>query len=280
MAAGIELAGRILLDGVDVSGMPPHRRNVNTVFQSYALFPFLSVFDNVAFGLRHAHVAKADLRKRVGDALALVSMSSFASRRHAQLSGGQQQRVALARALVLNPAPLCCCSTSRSGRSTPSCAAGLLTGGAGPVPGRRPQHAELVAVRIGEDVPGPAVLLDSFRGEPGRPECHDSVHLRVQVTGAQVEVDAVLGALAVVRALEQDLDTRTVRGQQAPVLPAAVTLVGIAERPGPEARGPVQIRAVDYDDQMATCVGIRLPGHRAIVGPLPAECLRRATGYR
>jgi spermidine/putrescine transport system ATP-binding protein len=98
MAAGIELAGRILLDSVDVSGMPPHRRNVNTVFQSYALFPFLSVFDNVAFGLRHAHVAKADLRKRVGDALALVSMSSFASRRPAQLSGGQQQRVALARA--------------------------------------------------------------------------------------------------------------------------------------------------------------------------------------
>jgi len=108
LIAGFEqpTAGRILLDGVDVSAMPAHKRQVNTVFQSYALFPFLSVFDNVAFGLRHAHVTRAELRKRVGSALDLVSMSSFASRRPSQLSGGQQQRVALARALVLNPAVL------------------------------------------------------------------------------------------------------------------------------------------------------------------------------
>ena len=83
--------------------MPPHRRDVNTVFQSYALFPFLSVFDNVAFGLRYAKTTKPQLRARVGAALDLVSMTSFASRRPGQLSGGQQQRVALARALVLNP---------------------------------------------------------------------------------------------------------------------------------------------------------------------------------
>jgi spermidine/putrescine transport system ATP-binding protein len=108
LIAGFEepTAGRILLDGADVSHVPPHRRNVNTVFQSYALFPFLSVFDNVAFGLKHAQVTKADVKQRVGDALSLVSMSSFASRRPSQLSGGQQQRVALARALVLNPAVL------------------------------------------------------------------------------------------------------------------------------------------------------------------------------
>jgi spermidine/putrescine transport system ATP-binding protein len=108
LIAGFEepTAGRILLDGTDVSGMPPHKRNVNTVFQSYALFPFLSVFDNVAFGLRHASVAKAELRQRVGDALSLVSMSAYSARRPAQLSGGQQQRVALARALVLNPSVL------------------------------------------------------------------------------------------------------------------------------------------------------------------------------
>jgi spermidine/putrescine transport system ATP-binding protein len=108
LIAGFEepTAGRILLDGVDVSSLPPHKRNVNTVFQSYALFPFLSVFDNVAFGLKHAQVSKAEARQRVGDALALVDMSSFASRRPSQLSGGQQQRVALARALVLNPAVL------------------------------------------------------------------------------------------------------------------------------------------------------------------------------
>jgi spermidine/putrescine transport system ATP-binding protein len=108
LIAGFEepTAGRILLDGADVSRVPPHKRNVNTVFQSYALFPFLSVFDNVAFGLKHASVTKAELKRRVTDALSLVSMSDFAARRPSQLSGGQQQRVALARALVLNPAVL------------------------------------------------------------------------------------------------------------------------------------------------------------------------------
>jgi len=108
LIAGFEqpTSGKILLDGVDVSGVPPHRRNVNTVFQSYALFPFLSVFDNVAFGLRHSGVGKADLKRRVDEALDLVKMTSFAKRRPGQLSGGQQQRVALARALVLKPAVL------------------------------------------------------------------------------------------------------------------------------------------------------------------------------
>jgi spermidine/putrescine transport system ATP-binding protein len=108
LIAGFEepTAGRILLDGVDVSHVPPHKRDVNTVFQSYALFPFLSVFDNVAFGLKHATVSKSELRTRVGDALSLVSMSGFSARRPSQLSGGQQQRVALARALVLNPSAL------------------------------------------------------------------------------------------------------------------------------------------------------------------------------
>jgi len=108
LIAGFEqpTSGRILLDGVDVSDVPPHRRNVNTVFQSYALFPFLNVFDNVAFGLRHRGLAKADLNRRVDEALDLVRMTSYAKRRPGQLSGGQQQRVALARALVLNPAVL------------------------------------------------------------------------------------------------------------------------------------------------------------------------------
>src|SRR5215813_4979062 len=108
LIAGFEqpTSGRILLDGADVSGVPPHRRNVNTVFQSYALFPFLNVDDNVAFGLRHRGVGKADLKRRVNESLDLVRMSDFAKRRPGQLSGGQQQRVALARALVLNPAVL------------------------------------------------------------------------------------------------------------------------------------------------------------------------------
>jgi spermidine/putrescine transport system ATP-binding protein len=108
LVAGFEqpTSGRIMLDGVDMAGVPPHRRKVNTVFQSYALFPFLNVYDNVAFGLRHSRMDKAEARRRVNEALDLVHMTSFAKRRPGRLSGGQQQRVALARALVLNPAVL------------------------------------------------------------------------------------------------------------------------------------------------------------------------------
>ncbi len=108
LIAGFEQpsSGRILLDEMDVSAVPPHRRNVNTVFQSYALFPFLTVFENVAFGLKNKRLAKADLDQRVNSALELVHLSSFAKRRPGQLSGGQQQRVALARALVLQPSVL------------------------------------------------------------------------------------------------------------------------------------------------------------------------------
>jgi spermidine/putrescine transport system ATP-binding protein len=96
--------GQILLDGVDVAGRPPYKRNVNTVFQSYALFPHLRVYDNVAFGLRRGGVAKNEVRRRVADALERVELTGLERRKPAQLSGGQQQRVALARALVLRPA--------------------------------------------------------------------------------------------------------------------------------------------------------------------------------
>jgi spermidine/putrescine transport system ATP-binding protein len=108
LIAGFEqpTSGQILLDGIDVSGIPPHKRNVNTVFQSYALFPFLTVFDNVAFGLRNRKLPAAELASRVNAALALVKLEAFGKRRPGQLSGGQQQRVALARALVLQPSVL------------------------------------------------------------------------------------------------------------------------------------------------------------------------------
>ena len=105
MIAGFErpTSGRIILDGVDVARVPPHQRNVNTVFQSYALFPHLDVTKNVAFGLKYHKLTKEERAKRVADALELVNLSEFAGRKADQLSGGQQQRVALARALVLRP---------------------------------------------------------------------------------------------------------------------------------------------------------------------------------
>jgi spermidine/putrescine transport system ATP-binding protein len=108
MIAGFEqpTSGRVLLDGADMAGIPPNKRNVNTVFQSYALFPHMKVFDNVAYGLRRARADRAEIRQRVGEALEQVQLSALGSRKPAQLSGGQQQRVALARALVLKPAVL------------------------------------------------------------------------------------------------------------------------------------------------------------------------------
>jgi ABC-type Fe3+/spermidine/putrescine transport system ATPase subunit len=105
MIAGLERpdAGHILLDGVDVTDLPAHRRSVHTVFQSYALFPRMSVEDNVAYGLRAAKVPSAEVHERVTEALRLVGLAGKERRRPHQLSGGEQQRVALARALVNRP---------------------------------------------------------------------------------------------------------------------------------------------------------------------------------
>ena len=89
-----------------MAATPPHRRKVNTVFQNYALFPHLDVFDNVAFGLRRARTKKAEVRQRVNRVLEAVHLGEYGKRKPSQLSGGQQQRVALARALVLEPAVL------------------------------------------------------------------------------------------------------------------------------------------------------------------------------
>jgi spermidine/putrescine transport system ATP-binding protein len=96
-------AGRVFIDGLDVTGRPPHGRGLGVVFQSYALFPHLSVFENVAFGLRERRVAGPEIRRRVGEALALVHLEGHERHRPGQLSGGMQQRVALARALVYAP---------------------------------------------------------------------------------------------------------------------------------------------------------------------------------
>jgi spermidine/putrescine transport system ATP-binding protein len=108
MIAGFEqpTEGEILLDGRPVAGVPPYRRNVNTVFQHYALFPHMDVAQNVGYGLRQRKVNKADETRRVGEVLELVRLGGFAKRHTWELSGGQQQRVALARALVNRPTVL------------------------------------------------------------------------------------------------------------------------------------------------------------------------------
>ena len=108
LIAGFEqpTSGRITIGGQDTSGLPPYRRDCNTVFQSYALFPHLSVFDNIAYGLRQKRLGKVEIARRVEEALAMVRLPGAGRRRPPQLSGGQQQRVALARALVNRPTVL------------------------------------------------------------------------------------------------------------------------------------------------------------------------------
>jgi spermidine/putrescine transport system ATP-binding protein len=108
MIGGFEdpTAGRVFLGGDDVTDRPPYRREVNTVFQSYALFPHLSVERNVAFGLERRKLERSHIRRLVGEALEMVQLAGYEKRRPAQLSGGQQQRVALARALVNRPRAL------------------------------------------------------------------------------------------------------------------------------------------------------------------------------
>jgi spermidine/putrescine transport system ATP-binding protein len=108
MIAGFEepTAGTVFLDGRDVTGVAPNKRDVNMVFQSYALFPHLSTYQNVAFGLERKKVAKAEIRRRVGEILEIVSLTGMERRGPREMSGGQQQRVALARALVNRPRAL------------------------------------------------------------------------------------------------------------------------------------------------------------------------------
>ena len=121
MIAGFEqpTSGEICLDGQPVAGVPPYRRNVNTVFQHYALFPHMTVAQNVGYGLRQTGIKRKEEERRVDEALMLVRLFHYGHRRTWELSGGQQQRVALARALINHPP--CSCSTSRWARSTGSC---------------------------------------------------------------------------------------------------------------------------------------------------------------
>ena len=105
LLAGLEELdeGHIILDGEDITNVPAEKRHINTVFQSYALFPHMTIFDNVAFGLRMQKVAESEIKSRVLDALRMVQLEEMADRKPAQLSGGQQQRIAIARAVVNKP---------------------------------------------------------------------------------------------------------------------------------------------------------------------------------
>src|SRR5438477_7410170 len=108
MVAGFEepTRGSVYLHGKEVTGVPPNKRDINMVFQSYALFPHMSVFENVAFGLRRKSIGRAEITRRVGEMLEIVDLAGREKRRPRALSGGQQQRVALARALVNRPSAL------------------------------------------------------------------------------------------------------------------------------------------------------------------------------
>ncbi len=108
LIAGFEqpTSGRVLIRGTDMAGLPAYRRDVNTVFQSYALFPHMSVADNIAYGLRQRHVSRSEISRRVQEALEMVRLIGVEMRKPSELSGGQQQRVALARALVNRPTVL------------------------------------------------------------------------------------------------------------------------------------------------------------------------------
>ena len=124
--------GSVVIDGVDQTDVPINRRNVGMVFQGYALFPHMTVFDNVSYGLRIKSVAKAEIRERTMRALALVGMEQYAQRKPRQLSGGQQQRVAIARTMVMEPRVLLLdepcptwtrsCGTRSAATSSASCA--------------------------------------------------------------------------------------------------------------------------------------------------------------
>ena len=121
MIAGFETpdSGRIVIDGIDVTGLPPYARPVNMMFQSYALFPHMDVAGNIAFGLRQERMDRRRIAARVEEMLALVQMSGYARRRPHELSGGQRQRVAWRG--HWQKCPNCCCSTSHWRRSTASC---------------------------------------------------------------------------------------------------------------------------------------------------------------
>lgn len=110
MIGGFEMptAGNILLHGEDITKVPPNKRPINTVFQKYALFPYLNVYDNIAFGLKMKKFPKEEMRKKVKKVLEIVDLEGFEKRKTDTLSGGQQQRVAIARAMVKNPRLLLC----------------------------------------------------------------------------------------------------------------------------------------------------------------------------
>ena len=164
LIAGFERpdAGVVLIDGSDVSRLPPYRRPVNTVFQSYALFPHLSVLDNVAYGLKQRRIPRRDRRARAQEMLELVHLRDVGTRRPRELSGGQQQRVALARALVMSPKVLLL--DEPLGRSTSRCARPADRAEADPGDGR--DHVRLRDPRPG----GGARDVRPRRGHEPRPD--------------------------------------------------------------------------------------------------------------
>ena len=232
LIAGFERpdSGQILLGGVDVAGMPPYERDVNTVFQDYALFPHMTVAENVEYGLRVKRVPKEERRTRVAEALATVRLPEFGARKPSQLSGGQQQRVALARALVNHPRVL------------------LLDEPLGALDLKLREEMQIELKRIHQDVGITFVYVTHDQDEALTMSDRIAVfsHGRIDQVGTPVDVyerpatEFVAGFVGVSNMLERDERRFTVRPEKIRLLGA-----GEAAAPGEETESGV-LREVIY----------------------------------
>jgi putative spermidine/putrescine transport system ATP-binding protein len=232
LIAGFERpdAGRIELGGTDVTRVPPYSRNVNTVFQDYALFPHMTVAQNIEYGLRIRRVAKADRREKVDGALEMVRLSGLGNRRTAQLSGGQRQRVALARAIVNEPQVL------------------LLDEPLGALDFKLRQEMQIELQHVQRDVGITFVYVTHDQEEALAMSDRIAVlsNGRIEQTGSPLEVyerpqtDFVAGFIGISNLIERD-------GRHMTIRPEKIRLLAEGEEPPPGARVETgRIRDVVY----------------------------------
>jgi len=266
LIAGFERpdAGRIDLGGSDVTGVPPYARNVNTVFQDYALFPHMTVGQNIEYGLRVHRVAKAARREQVGRALEMVRLPGLGDRKPAQLSGGQRQRVALARAIVNEPQVL------------------LLDEPLGALDLKLRQEMQLELLRVQREVGITFIYVTHDQEEALTMSDRIAVldHGSIEQIGSPVEVYEqpwtafVAGFIGVSNLIERDGHTITVR-------PEKLTLIDDGEPEPPDAHvEPGQVRDVTYAGVLTRYAVDLDAGGELVVSRLNAERASVAAGSR